>query len=216
MNLVCKNYSVCALGLRANSGMLGNSEEMSDARTLQCERRELQVPVDCFVTSVFSPDTSDKNEPSQSAYDTLKSNLITLDNNASHVLQEGDELRDFCDKLKKLGQSLDDAYRCWCDNTVTSPYFLPYFLTTQSKPRVVYDGSATYEGRSINSCIHSGPDLLNSLANVLAKFRMGQYALMADITKCFFQISLPEHQQDLFRIFWFKDDDISKGQLQPY
>ena len=36
-------------------------------------------------------------------------------------MQEGDELRDFCDKLKKLGQSLDDAYRCWCDNTVTSP-----------------------------------------------------------------------------------------------
>ena len=94
--------------------------------------------------------------------------------------------------------------------------YLPYFLTTQSKPRVVYDGSATYEGRSINSCIHSGPDLLNSLANVLAKFRMGQYALMADITKCFFQTSLPEHQQDLFRILWYKDDDISKGELQPY
>ena len=121
MNLVCKNYSVCVLGLRANSGMLENSEEMSDARTLRFERRELQARIDCFVTSVFSPDTSDKNEPSQSAYDTLKSNLITLDNNASHVLQEGDELRDFCDKLKKLGQLLDDAYRCWCDNTVTSP-----------------------------------------------------------------------------------------------
>ena len=109
------------LGLRANSGMLENSEEMSDARTLRFERRELQARIDCFVTSVFSPDKSDKNEPSQSAYDTLKSNLITLDNNDSHVLQEGDELRDFCDKLKKLGQSLDDAYRCWCDNTDTSP-----------------------------------------------------------------------------------------------
>ena len=36
-------------------------------------------------------------------------------------MQEGDELRDFCDKLKKLGQSLDDAYRFWCDDTVTSP-----------------------------------------------------------------------------------------------
>ena len=80
------------LGLRANSGMLENSEEMSDARTLRFERRELQARIDCFVTSVFSPDKSDKNEPSQSAYDTLKSNLITLDNNASHVLQEGDEL----------------------------------------------------------------------------------------------------------------------------
>ena len=94
--------------------------------------------------------------------------------------------------------------------------YLPYFLTIQSKPSVVYDGTATYEGRSINSCIHLGPDLLNSLANVLAKFRMGQYALMADITKCFFQTSHPEHQQNLFRILWYKDDDISKGELQPY
>ena len=83
------------LGLRANSGMLRNSEELSDFRTLRFERRELQARVDCFVTSVFSPDKSDKNKPSQSAYDTLKSNLITLDNNASHVLQEGDELRNF-------------------------------------------------------------------------------------------------------------------------
>ena len=85
MNLVCKNYSVCVLGLRANSSMLENSEEMSDARTLRFERRELQARVDCFVTSVFSPDTSDKNKPSQAAYDTLKSNLITLDNNALHL-----------------------------------------------------------------------------------------------------------------------------------
>ena len=131
VNLVCKNYSVCVLGLRANSGLLENSEEMSDARTLRFERRELQARVDCFVTSVFSSDKSDKNEPSQSAYDTLKCNLITLDNNALHVLQEGDELRDFCDKLKKLGQSLNDAYRCWCDNTVTSP---PTINLNREKP----------------------------------------------------------------------------------
>ena len=94
---------------------------MSDAWTLWFERPELQARVDCFVNYVFSPDKSDKNEPSQSAYEILKSYLITLDNNASHVLREENKLRDFCDKLKKLGQSLDDAYRCWCDNTVTSP-----------------------------------------------------------------------------------------------
>jgi len=64
--------------------------------------------------------------------------------------------------------------------------YLSYFLTSQSKPRVVYDGSAIYEGSSINNCIHSGPNLINPLASVLTKFRMGQYALMADISKCFF------------------------------
>ena len=65
MNLDCKNYGDCVLGLRANSSMLGTSEEMSDARTLRFKRREFQARVDCFVTSVFSPEKSDKNEPSQ-------------------------------------------------------------------------------------------------------------------------------------------------------
>jgi len=45
---------------------------------------------------------------------------------------------------------------------------------------------------------------------------MGQYALMADISKCFFQMLLPEEQQDLFQILWFKDDDIQKGEHKMY
>ena len=94
--------------------------------------------------------------------------------------------------------------------------YLPYFLTSQDKPRIVYDGSATVDGRCINDCILSGPDLLNSLTDVLAKFRLGQYALMADITKCFFQVLLPEKQQDYFRILWYKDDDVQQGQIESY
>ena len=45
---------------------------------------------------------------------------------------------------------------------------------------------------------------------------MGQNALMADITKCFFQDLIPENQKDLFRILWFRDDDINKGVIEPY
>ena len=100
-----------------------------------------------------------------------------------------------------------------------NPYFqgkenyLPYFLTSQAKPHIVYDGSAAVDGRCINDCILSGPNLLNSLTDIFAKFRLGQYALMADITKCFFQVLLPEKQQDYFRILWYKDDDVQQGQI---
>ena len=50
---------------------------------------------------------------------------------------------------------------------------------------------------------------------MLARFRLGKYALMSDLSKCFFQILLPQDQQDLFRILWFKNDDIEAGVLEP-
>ena len=71
---------------------------------------------------------------------------------------------------------------------LADPYFqgkknyLPSFLTSQVKPCTIYDGSAAVDGQCINDCMLFGPDLLNSLTDILTKFRMGQYALMADIT----------------------------------
>ena len=94
--------------------------------------------------------------------------------------------------------------------------YLPYFLTEQTKPRVVYDGSATWSKQCVNDVIYSGPDELNVLSHVLARFRMGKYALMADLSKCFLQILLPEEQQDLFRILWYKEDDITKGEIEEF
>ena len=94
--------------------------------------------------------------------------------------------------------------------------YLPYFLTEQTKPRVVYDGSATWSKQCVNDVIYSGPDGLNVLSHVFARFRMGKYALMADLSKCFLQILLPEEQQDLFRILWYKEDDITKGEIEEF
>ena len=93
--------------------------------------------------------------------------------------------------------------------------YLPYFLTNQNKPRVVYDGSTAWKGRCINDSTYSGPDLLNKLSHVLARFRVGKYALMADLSKCFFQILLPRDQH-LFLILWFSNDDIERGMLQSF
>ena len=94
--------------------------------------------------------------------------------------------------------------------------YLPYFLTHQTRPRVVYDGSAKCDELSINDCIYSGPDSFNFLAHVLAKFLLGKYDLMSDLSKCFFQIRLPEATQDLFRILWYKDDDVKLGEVEAY
>ena len=94
--------------------------------------------------------------------------------------------------------------------------YLPYFLTTQVKPRIVYDGSARWKGQCINELIHSGPDQLNMLSHVLSRFRLGRFALMSDLSKCFLQILLPKDQQDLFRILWYAQDDIISGQIEEF
>ena len=39
---------------------------------------------------------------------------------------------------------------------------------------------------------------------------------MSDLSKCFFQIRLPEAQQDLFRILWYKGDDVQLGEVEAY
>ena len=40
--------------------------------------------------------------------------------------------------------------------------------------------------------------------------------MMADLTKCFFQIGLPEDQRDLFRILWFDNDDKGQGKVVKF
>ena len=95
-------------------------------------------------------------------------------------------------------------------------WYLPYFVTSQAKKRIVYDGSATLGGLCINDFIETGPDLLNSLADILARFRLGKFGLMADLTKCFFQIGLPTEQRDAFRVLWFEKNDVVAGKVSAF
>ena len=93
---------------------------------------------------------------------------------------------------------------------------LPYFVTSPAKKRIVYDGRAEFDGVCVNEFIETGPDLLNSLADILARFRLGKFGMMADLTKCFFQIGLREDQRDLFRILWFDNNDIGQGKVVKF
>ena len=93
---------------------------------------------------------------------------------------------------------------------------MPFFVTKTAKPRVVYDGSATFKGISLNQIVLSGENLLNNLLDVLIHFRLGKFACVADLSKCFFQVRFPKNQQDLFRLVWFKDNNINNGIVQIY
>ena len=97
-----------------------------------------------------------------------------------------------------------------------SCWYLPFFLTKQKKPRVVFDGAASYKGFSLNGAVYPGINLLNGLVEVLTRFRLGKYACMADLSKCFFQVFMPEDQRDLFRLIWYEDNDIDRGVIKIF
>ena len=94
-------------------------------------------------------------------------------------------------------------------------WYLPFFVTKQDKPRVVYDGAATVAGVSLNQVVLAGTNLLNNLVEVLTRFRLGKFAAMEDLSKCFFQVAKPEKQRDLFRIIWFRNNDLD-GEPQVF
>ena len=46
-------------------------------------------------------------------------------------------------------------------------WYLPFFITKQDKPCVVYDGAAKVGGTCLNQAVLAGPNLLNNLIEVL-------------------------------------------------
>ena len=76
-------------------------------------------------------------------------------------------------------------------------WYLSFFVTKQKKARVVYDGAATFTGKCRNQAVLAGTNLQNNLVEVLIRFRIGRYACIADLSKCFFQVAIPEKQGDL-------------------
>ena len=95
-------------------------------------------------------------------------------------------------------------------------WYLPFFVTSQEKSKVVFDGAASFKGASLNDAVLPGSNLLNNLVDVLIRFRLGKFACMADLSKCFFQVAMPENQQKLFRLIWFADNVIEKAAVKNF
>ena len=85
------------------------------------------------------------------------------------------------------------------ENSSSGPtWYLLFFVTKQEKARVVYDGAALHRGISWNQAVLGGANLSNNLVEVLIRFRLERYSCVADLSKCFFQVSPPRALRDLF------------------
>ncbi|XP_046869312.1 uncharacterized protein LOC124461957 [Drosophila willistoni] len=60
------------------------------------------------------------------------------------------------------------------------------------KVRLVWDAAAQSGGKALNDYIWSGPDLLNSLFDLLLSFRVGRVAICGDIAEMFHQIRVDD------------------------
>ena len=89
-------------------------------------------------------------------------------------------------------------------------WHLPHFgvLHPQKKSlRVVYDCAAKVGNKSLNDALIPGPNLTNTLLEVLLRFRLGQYCFTADLEKMFYQVFVPEKQRNFLQFYWWENFD---------
>ncbi|XP_043246524.1 uncharacterized protein LOC122394039 [Amphibalanus amphitrite] len=85
---------------------------------------------------------------------------------------------------------------------------------SKNRIRVVYDCAMKYGGVSLNDCLLQGPDMTNSLLDVLMRFRMERVAFMADVESMFNQVRVPESERDLLRFLWWRDGRPDSGVVE--
>lgn len=76
-------------------------------------------------------------------------------------------------------------------NTNCVCYLSHHPVINEHKPgkvRDVFDCAATYQGRSLNSELLQGLNLMNSLVGVLLRFRKDKIGIVADIEAMFRQV----------------------------
>ena len=124
-------------------------------------------------------------------------------------------------ELRQMYVDAIDSYRAnnFCrrltnaEASARSPktWFLSHHpVTSPNKPgkvRVVFNAAGEVDGVSLNSTLVTGPDMMNSLTGVLMRFRVGRYAIAADIEAYFHQVRVPPDDADSLRFYWTDDLD---------
>ena len=147
----------------------------------------------------------------------------SLPNNKVQALKRLRGLRQRFDKDEKykndyicfMNEMLEKGYATKSSDEISNSWYIPhhgvYHPRKPNKVRVVFDCSAHHMNTSLNKSLLSGPDLTNSLVGVLLRFRQESIAIMADIESMFYQVKVPEQQQNYLRYLWWPDGDTSKS-----
>lgn len=84
----------------------------------------------------------------------------------------------------------------------------------ESRIRVVFNGSSrTVTGASLNGALHTGPNLLPALADIIMHWRRHRYVFVADVEKMYRQILVHPDDRGLQRILWDQDNQTIEYSL---
>lgn len=91
-------------------------------------------------------------------------------------------------------------------------WYIPHhgmYHPKKNKIRVVFDCTASFQGMSLNNQLIQGPNLTNTLIGVLNRFREEPVAMMADVESMFYQVKVPEEDEDLLRFLWWPNGNLN-------
>ena len=77
------------------------------------------------------------------------------------------------------------------------------------KVHILFDCSAKYRGSSLNKKLLQGPDLTNSLVEVLTRFRQEAVAFMADVEAMFHQAKVVPKDCNALRFLWWPNSNLA-------
>ena len=159
----------------------------------------------------------------------FRSQNVSIPNNRNYALKRlNGLLRTFKrkpqmekDYVEFMSKMLDKGHAVPVPDEEISPsensgrkWYLPHFgVYHPKKPeqiRVVFDSSAEYQGKPLNQELLTGPDLMNSLAGVLIRFRREDVAAMCDVEQMFHSFHVSPEHRDFLHFLWFKENDLSK------
>ena len=101
-------------------------------------------------------------------------------------------------------------------------HYIPHYAVLKDSSttplRIVYDCSCSPNAAqpSLNSCLSTGPDILNDMTAILVRFRCYLYGITADIEKASLSISLDQKKRDATRFFWISDPTDPGSQFEVY
>ena len=129
------------------------------------------------------------------------------------LLNKPDLLREYDKVIKEqLAKGIIERVNDLSSPVPKALHYLPHHAIVRqdretTKIRVVYDGSAKDKGESLslNDCLHTGPNYIPLLFDVLVRFRSYPIAIIADIEKAFLMIHIAEKDRDSLRFLWFED-----------
>ena len=84
----------------------------------------------------------------------------------------------------------------------------------KDKYRVVFDCNMKCKGKALNEELVQGPDLANSLAGTLMRFREEDVAFTGDIESMYLQVKVPVEQRSFIRFLWWPDGRLEEEPIE--